>query len=51
MNKRIPNIVVILIAPAMGGNTVRSATINWTDPANAGMRRKFDLPLDRPLNP
>jgi hypothetical protein len=22
-----------------------------TDPANAGMRRKFDLPLDRPLNP
>ena len=31
MNKRIPNIVVILIALAMGGNTVRSATINWTD--------------------
>ena len=24
---------------------------DWTDPANAGMRRKFDLPLDRPLNP
>jgi hypothetical protein len=23
----------------------------WTDPANAGMRRKFDLLLDRPLNP
>jgi hypothetical protein len=23
----------------------------FTDPANAGMRRKFDLPLDRPLNP
>ena len=23
----------------------------WTDPANAGMRCKFDLPLDRPLNP
>jgi hypothetical protein len=23
----------------------------WTDPANAGIRRKFDLPLDRPLNP
>jgi len=23
----------------------------YTDPANAGMRRKFDLPLDRPLNP
>ena len=22
-----------------------------TDPANAGMRRKFDLPLDRPVNP
>jgi hypothetical protein len=22
-----------------------------TDPANAGMRRKFDLPADRPLNP
>jgi hypothetical protein len=22
----------------------------FTDPANAGMRRKFDLPLDRPLN-
>ena len=22
-----------------------------TDPANAGMRRKFDLLLDRPLNP
>jgi hypothetical protein len=22
-----------------------------TDPANAGMRRKFDLPPDRPLNP
>ena len=22
----------------------------WTDPANAGMRRKFDLPLDRSLN-
>ena len=22
-----------------------------TDPANAGIRRKFDLPLDRPLNP
>ena len=22
-----------------------------TDPANAGMRRKLDLPLDRPLNP
>jgi hypothetical protein len=21
------------------------------DPANAGLRRKFDLPLDRPLNP
>ena len=21
-----------------------------TDPANAGMRRKFDLPLDRPAN-
>jgi hypothetical protein len=24
---------------------------SFTDPANAGMRRKFDLPLDRPLNP
>ena len=23
----------------------------WTNPASAGMRRKFDLPLDRPLNP
>jgi hypothetical protein len=23
----------------------------FTDPANAGMRRKFDLPPDRPLNP
>ena len=23
----------------------------FTDPANAGMRRKFDLPLDRPLSP
>jgi hypothetical protein len=23
----------------------------WTDPANAGMRRKCDLPLDRLLNP
>jgi hypothetical protein len=23
----------------------------FTNPANAGMRRKFDLPLDRPLNP
>ena len=23
----------------------------FTDLANAGMRRKFDLPLDRPLNP
>jgi hypothetical protein len=23
----------------------------WTDPANAGMRKKFDLPSDRPLNP
>ena len=23
----------------------------YTDTANAGMRRKFDLPLDRPLNP
>jgi hypothetical protein len=23
----------------------------YTDPANAGMRRKFDLPLDRPLHP
>ena len=23
----------------------------FTDPANAGVRRKFDLPLDRPLNP
>ena len=22
-----------------------------TDPANAGMRRKLDLPLNRPLNP
>jgi hypothetical protein len=22
-----------------------------TDPANAGMRRKFDLPTDHPLNP
>ena len=22
----------------------------FTDPANAGIRRKFDLPLDRPLN-
>ena len=22
-----------------------------TDPANAGLRRKFNLPLDRPLNP
>jgi hypothetical protein len=22
-----------------------------TDPANAGVRRKFDLPLDGPLNP
>lgn len=22
----------------------------YTDPANAGLRRKFDLPLDRPLN-
>ena len=22
-----------------------------TDSANAGMRRKFDLPLDRPMNP
>jgi hypothetical protein len=22
-----------------------------TAPASAGMRRKFDLPLDRPLNP
>ena len=24
---------------------------SYTDPANAGLRRKFDLPLDRPLNP
>jgi hypothetical protein len=23
----------------------------YPDPANAGIRRKFDLPLDRPLNP
>jgi hypothetical protein len=23
----------------------------FTDRANAGMRRKFDLPPDRPLNP
>jgi hypothetical protein len=23
----------------------------FTDPANAGMRCKFDMPLDRPLNP
>jgi len=23
----------------------------FTDPANAGMKRKFDLPADRPLNP
>jgi hypothetical protein len=23
----------------------------WTDPANAGMRRKCDPPLDRLLNP
>ena len=22
----------------------------FTDPADAGLRRKFDLPLDRPLN-
>jgi hypothetical protein len=22
----------------------------WTDSANAGMRKKFDLPPDRPLN-
>jgi hypothetical protein len=25
--------------------------VQFTDPANAGMRCKFDLPLDRPLNP
>ena len=31
MNKRIPNIVVILIALAVGGSTVRSATVNWTN--------------------
>ena len=23
----------------------------WTNPTNAGMRRKFELPLDRPVNP
>jgi hypothetical protein len=23
----------------------------YTDPANAGMRKKFDLPSDRPMNP
>jgi hypothetical protein len=23
----------------------------WTDPANAGIRRKFDLPADHPLDP
>src|ERR1039457_376519 len=36
MNKRIPNIVVIVIALAIGGSTVRSATINWTNAASGG---------------
>src|ERR1039457_617632 len=31
MNKRIPNILVFLIALVMGGSTVRSATVNWTN--------------------
>ena len=28
-----------------------SGEYSFTDPANAGMRRKIDLPLGRPLNP
>ena len=34
--------------PALG---LAILNAQFTDLANAGMRRKFDLPLDRPLNP
>ena len=41
-------------APALSLAVVAMLAIlnaHSTGPANAGMRRKFDLPLDRPLNP
>ena len=31
--------------------TLATLNVQFTDPTMAGMRRKFDLPLDRPLNP
>ena len=43
-----------LPAPAMRRRQLQHSADGeypWTDPANAGMRRKFDLPLNRPLNP
>lgn len=45
INRRFPALGLAAVAmPAL-------LNAQSTDPANAGMRRKFDLPLDRPLNP
>jgi hypothetical protein len=45
INRRFPALSLAVVAMLAFLNA------QSTDPANAGMGRKFDLPLDRPLNP